>query len=69
MLVRIQAPHFVAGLILQRGRVVFAAPIIGWMLNMTDDAVRSLVEQKGWKASIVRETATGPPESPPAPED
>lgn len=60
MLVRIQAPHFVAGIIIHRGRVIYCAPILRWMINMSDDAVRSLAERKGWRATIVRETATEP---------
>jgi hypothetical protein len=51
-LVRIVAPHFVAGLETD-GTVQRAAPIIGYMVGWSDDQVRDHVRQKGWKASIL----------------
>lgn len=51
-LVRIVAPHFVAGLETD-GTVQRAAPIIGYMTGWRDDRVRAYVKSKGWKASVV----------------
>ena len=52
ILVRIVAPHFVAGLETD-GTVQRAAPIIKYMVGWTDDHVRAYVKEKGWKASII----------------
>lgn len=52
ILVRIVAPHFVAGLETD-GTVRRAAPIIAYMIGWTDDQVREYVARKKWKASIV----------------
>ena len=51
-LVRIVAPHFVAG-IETDGTVRRAAPIIGYMLGWTDAEVREHVRAQNWSASIV----------------
>jgi hypothetical protein len=53
-LVRIVAPHFVAG-IETDGTVRRAAPIIGYMVGWSDDQVRTHVKAKGWTASIIPE--------------
>ena len=50
-LVRIVAPHFVAGLETD-GIVRRAAPIIAYMVGWPDDRVREYVKAQGWKASI-----------------
>jgi hypothetical protein len=52
MLVRIEAPHFVAGLETD-GVVRLAAPIIRYMVGWSDDRVRAYVSSKGWKARVV----------------
>jgi hypothetical protein len=52
-LVRVVAPHFVAGFETD-GIVRRAAPIIKYMVGWTDDAVRDYVRKKGWKAAIVQ---------------
>jgi len=52
MLVRIVAPHFVAGCILdERGRVVEAAPIIRWMLGKSWPELRPYLARNGWVAA------------------
>jgi hypothetical protein len=50
-LVRIVAPHFVAGFETD-GIVRRAAPIIKYMVGWSDDKVRQYVKKKGWRASI-----------------
>lgn len=52
-LVRVVAPHFVAGLVVDDDRVTFAAPIIEYMVGWTPDHARSYIAKKGWRASIV----------------
>lgn len=52
-LVRVVAPHFVAGLV-SDGIVREAAPILKYTVGWPDDRARSYFAAKGWKASIVR---------------
>jgi len=51
-LVRIVAPHFVAGLETD-GVVRRAADIIGYMVGWPDERVRAYIYRKGWQASII----------------
>jgi hypothetical protein len=51
-LVRVVAPHFVAGFETD-GVVRRAAPIINYMVGWTDDRVRVYIAWKGWRASVV----------------
>lgn len=51
LLVRIVAPHFVAGLVTD-GHVRRAAPILRYMIGWPDDRVRRYCVAKGWTASI-----------------
>lgn len=48
---RIVAPHFVAGVIVEDGRVVRAAPIVGYMKGWPEERVRAYVARKGWTAT------------------
>jgi len=54
-LVRIVAPHFVAGIVVKNDRVVAAADVVRYMerRRWTADDVRAYVARKGWKATIV----------------
>ena len=52
-LVRVVAPHFVAGFETD-GIVRRAAPIIKYLVGKTDDQARTYIKRKGWKASIIR---------------
>jgi hypothetical protein len=56
-LVRIDAPHFVAGFETD-GAVQRAAPILKYMMGWPDDKVRAYLRVKGWVATVI----------PPAPE-
>jgi len=52
-LVRVVAPHFVAGFETD-GIVRRAAPILHrHLIGKTDDEARAYIRSKGWKASIV----------------
>lgn len=51
-LVRIVAPHFVAGFETD-GIARRAAPIIKYLIGKTNDEARAYIESKGWKASVV----------------
>ena len=52
-LVRVVAPHFVAGFETD-GVVRRAAPIIKYLVGKTDDQARAYIKRKGWKANIIR---------------
>ncbi len=51
-LVRVVAPHFVAGFETD-GIVRRAAPIIKYLVGKTDDEARTYIQSKGWKASVI----------------
>lgn len=46
---RIVAPHYVAGLIVRDGRVVEAAPILGWSMGRKWSEVREYLSRKGFR--------------------
>lgn len=52
VLIRVVAPHFVAGLVLRAGRVVLAAPILRWATGKPEDFLVTYFERKGWEAKI-----------------
>lgn len=49
-LIRVVAPHFVAGFITD-GIVRRAAPILKYLEGKTDEEARAYIASKGWKAS------------------
>lgn len=51
-LVRVVAPHFVAGFETD-GSVRRAAPILAYMVGWDDSRVRGYVARKRWKATVV----------------
>ena len=46
-LVRVVAPHFVAGIEFARGKVTEAAPILAWAKGKTEDEMRGYFKRKG----------------------
>lgn len=52
-LLRIVSSFFVAGAIVRDGRIVDAAPIIGWMRGRSVEYVRGYVARRGWAAEWV----------------
>lgn len=51
-MIRVEAPHFVAGFV-TNGTVIVAAPILRYMIGWEDVKVRQYCHKKGWKASVV----------------
>lgn len=51
-LIRVVAPHFVAGFETD-GIVRRVAPILKYLVGKTDDEARAYIASKGWKASQV----------------
>ena len=54
-LVRVVAPHFVAGLVIEQQRATVTAPILAWARGKHEDELREAFRRKGWRASIVKE--------------
>jgi hypothetical protein len=54
LLARVEAPHFVAGIILENDTVIHTAPILRYMNGWTRTRVRRYCERKTWKIRIVR---------------
>ena len=52
-LVRVVAPHFVAGFETDGIRVTTAAPILKYLIGKTEDYARHYIKQKEWIASVV----------------
>jgi hypothetical protein len=70
-LIRVVAPHFVAGFE-SDGIVRHAAPIIKGLIGKSDDYARETIKRYGWKASIIEpcdapasSASARPPTSPP----
>lgn len=59
-LVRVVAPHFVAGCIFDAtgaGRIVHTAPILHRLRGLNGDDARDYIRKQGWKATVVQERA------------
>jgi hypothetical protein len=52
-LVRIVAPHFVAGLLCRDGKCVVAAPILKWCCGKSEDELRAYFARKNWRAAVI----------------
>jgi hypothetical protein len=52
-LIRITAPYFCAGVILQGGRVARFAPILHYMRGWSADRVEAYAGRKGWTCERV----------------
>jgi hypothetical protein len=48
VLIRIVAPHFVAGIEARDGRVIRAAPILAYMLGWDGARVAQYAKRRGW---------------------
>lgn len=58
MLVRIEAPYFVAGLIVTDNTVTETAPILRKaLLGKSRDQARTIIKSKGWKATEIKPKA------------
>lgn len=57
VLVRIEAPHFVAGLIARDGRVVRSAPILWRLRGMNGQQVADHCARMQWRWEVVHQEA------------
>lgn len=46
---RIVAPHFVAGVLVEGGRIVGAAPILRWAVHKRLSELAAYCRRKGWE--------------------
>lgn len=55
VLVRVTAPHFVAGVVIDRetAKIIAAAPILSYTLGKSARWLRAYVDRKGWEAERV----------------
>jgi hypothetical protein len=53
ILAAIEAPHFLAGIVLREDKVIEAADIVKYMKGWTRDRVRAYCKGKGWDVSVV----------------
>lgn len=58
ILAAIDAPHFYAGIVLRRDRVIEAADIVRYMKGWPRDRVREYCKRKGWRVSVVETRTT-----------
>lgn len=49
-LARVEAPHFVAGLVTVNGHCTEAAPILRWAIGKSESELRAYFARKKWKA-------------------
>jgi hypothetical protein len=54
LLVRVVAPHFVAGLIMQGDKCIQAAPILKWCRGACRATLSAEFRRKGWVATVLR---------------
>lgn len=54
IMIRIDAPHFCAGAVVENSAIVDAAPIIKWMIGKTIDQVMDYCHRKKWACQILR---------------
>lgn len=53
MLLRVIAPHFVAGLIVTKDKVTEAAPILSWAIGKNAIWCFQYFKKKGWSTSVI----------------
>jgi hypothetical protein len=58
MLASIDAPYFLAGIVLRDDRVIVTADILRYMRGWSRDRVRSYCSTKGWHVSVIWERDT-----------
>jgi hypothetical protein len=53
ILVRITAPHVVAGIVALDGKMIRAAPIVAYMMGWDGRKLSRYCDRKGWKWQLV----------------
>lgn len=54
MLAAIDAPHFLAGIVLRGDKVIEAADIVRYMKGWSRGRVREYCKRKGWRITVIR---------------
>jgi hypothetical protein len=52
-MIRIIAPHFIAGVIITAGRAGRRAPILGYMVGWTAQRIIEYCEKKNWRYELL----------------
>lgn len=52
-LVRVVAPHFVAGIEFANGKCTETAPILAWAKGKSEHEMREYFKRKNWRASVI----------------
>lgn len=55
MIIRIESPYFVAGIVREKGRPQRYAPILRWMARMKLGAIKRWCIRKGYQYQIMEE--------------
>ena len=55
VMVRVEAPHFVAGMVVVNDKVIRTAPILHWAKGKTMQELRPYLQRKGWTVTITFE--------------
>lgn len=58
-LYQVDANHYVAGLVVDRGRIVQAAPILRWTVGRDMQRVQAYLTKRGYRVDLVQEFAPG----------
>jgi len=53
MIIRITAPHFVAGIVREQGKPCRYAPIVKWMAGMKVSAIKNYCRRKKFKCEVI----------------
>ena len=57
LLYRVVAPHFVAGVVFQAGRVTRTAPILAWCMGWAPDRLERYLAKRQWRYSVMVDRA------------
>lgn len=58
-LYQVDANHYVAGLVVDRGRIVKAAPILRWTVGRDINRVHTYLTKRGYRVDLVQEFSPG----------
>lgn len=58
-LYQVDANHYVAGLVVDQGRIVQAAPILRWTVGRDMRRVQAYLTKRGYRVDLVQEFAPG----------
>lgn len=54
LLLRIETPRYVAGIVVRNGLVIATAPITRWARELTPDEIVEYCRRRGWRVDVLR---------------